>query len=172
VQFEDDISPGAVESILSEHPLTENYQLFPDEDTLMAQITLYERSPLVKIADSGGNLNRASITPSGISADVSLRRDQDTQEFVDRIQTHFSNASVSAHRDNDTGSAESVSSPLDGLTDAQLRVLQTAWRSGYFEVPRRANTSDIGDALDISQSRVSQQLRTGLGNVLELLLDS
>jgi PAS domain S-box-containing protein len=172
VQFEDGISSRAVESILSEHPLTENYQLFPDEDTLLAQITLYERSPLVKIADSGGNLNRASITPSGISTDVSLRRDQDTQEFVDRIQTHFSNASVSAHRDTDTVSAESISSPLDGLTDAQLRVLQTAWRSGYFEVPRRAKTSNIGDALDISQSRVSQQLRTGLGNVLELLLDS
>ena len=51
----------------------------------------------------------------------------------------------------------------------QLAVLEMAYDMGYFEVPREASATDVGDRLDIAQSTVSERLRTAERNLLELI---
>lgn len=58
--------------------------------------------------------------------------------------------------------------PVDGwsaggdaeqLTDRQLSVLRTAFRSGYYEIPREAHGRDIAEAIGISTSTLRRHLR-------------
>lgn len=52
------------------------------------------------------------------------------------------------------------------LTDPQKEALETAFASGYFEVPRRMSLVELGDELGISDSAASQRLRRGLHTLL------
>lgn len=45
------------------------------------------------------------------------------------------------------------------LTDEQHRTLVTAYRTGYFDVPRRTTQRELADELDVSDSAVSQRVR-------------
>lgn len=52
------------------------------------------------------------------------------------------------------------------LTDRQREVLETAFRAGYFEVPREANLEDVAVRLGVDKSTVSGVLRRAQGKVL------
>lgn len=56
------------------------------------------------------------------------------------------------------------------LTDSQRRALVTAVESGYFEVPRRATLTDIGDELGITEQSTSENVRRGADKVLKAVL--
>lgn len=47
----------------------------------------------------------------------------------------------------------------EGLTDPQREAFQTAYRMGYFEVPRSASQADVAAALGITASSLSERLR-------------
>ena len=57
------------------------------------------------------------------------------------------------------------------LTDRQLEVLRTAYRMGYFERPRRANGSEIAEALDIAPSTFAEHLAAAQSKLLADLLE-
>lgn len=52
------------------------------------------------------------------------------------------------------------------LTDRQQDVLETAYREGYFEVPRDADLGDLAQQLDVDESTVSGVLRRAEEKVL------
>jgi predicted DNA binding protein len=53
------------------------------------------------------------------------------------------------------------------LTERQAEVLETAYKLGYFERPRRTNATDIAAALDISPSTFQEHLVTAQSKLLE-----
>lgn len=61
-------------------------------------------------------------------------------------------------------------SPLDALTDRQLEVLQEAYRSGYFEVPRDASAKDVARRLSLDPSTVAEHLQRAERNLVRVLL--
>lgn len=74
---------------------------------------------------------------------------------------------------------ENVGEPLDSgrlsetlvtkLTREQIEILETAYSTGYFEVPRQSDGTEVADRLNISQSNFSERLRTAENRLLELL---
>lgn len=62
-------------------------------------------------------------------------------------------------------------SPSTTLTRCQRETLQTALRSGYFDVPRAATLEDLGRELGVSDTAVSQRLRRGLRSLVETSLN-
>ena len=56
------------------------------------------------------------------------------------------------------------------LTTKQRETLELAFEAGYFEVPRDASLTDLGEMLDISHQSVSRRLRGGLTNLLATTL--
>lgn len=56
------------------------------------------------------------------------------------------------------------------LTPEQREVLVTALETGYFSVPRNAQSSDLADELDISTNAVSERLRRATGNLTRNIL--
>jgi len=57
------------------------------------------------------------------------------------------------------------------LTDRQLEVLVTAYRTGYFERPRETTGAGVAADLDISPSTFSQHLRAAQRKLLGALLE-
>ncbi|MFB6311928.1 MAG: helix-turn-helix domain-containing protein [Salinirussus sp.] len=60
--------------------------------------------------------------------------------------------------------------PLENLTDRQREVIQTAWDSGYFEVPRSITTAELAEELDLDDSTVAEHLQRAERNLLEIHL--
>lgn len=56
------------------------------------------------------------------------------------------------------------------LSPQQRDALLTAYRQGYFEVPRRTTLSELADTVEISDSALSQRLRRGTGALVEQTL--
>lgn len=54
---------------------------------------------------------------------------------------------------------EAASSARFGLTENQERTLLTAFKGGYFDIPRGTTIQELGEALGITDSAVSQRLR-------------
>ncbi|MFB6352515.1 MAG: helix-turn-helix domain-containing protein [Halobacteriales archaeon] len=92
---------------------------------------------------------------------------------VAELQDRFSGVDIKRFVRSPSGDApqDSVFVDRNRLTDRQLEVLRTALDMGYFERPRRANASEVADALDINPSTFSEHLaaaqRKLLGDVLE-----
>lgn len=57
------------------------------------------------------------------------------------------------------------------LTDRQLEVLRTAYERGYFERPRRANATELAEALDIAPSTLTEHLVTAQRKLLADVLE-
>lgn len=57
------------------------------------------------------------------------------------------------------------------LTDRQLEILETAYREGYFERPKRANASELAASLGISQSTFTEHLMAAQRKLLDDLLE-
>ncbi len=68
--------------------------------------------------------------------------------------------------------AEFGSSPLDRLTDTQRSVLTTAYRRGFYDVPRRISSRRLGQALGVEAGTVVEHLRKAEKRLLDALLES
>ncbi|WP_225807710.1 helix-turn-helix domain-containing protein [Thermococcus bergensis] len=61
-------------------------------------------------------------------------------------------------------------SPLLKLTDKQLEVLLFAYKSGYFDSPRRVTLRELAQILGLSPSTVKEHLREAEKKILEELI--
>lgn len=59
---------------------------------------------------------------------------------------------------------------LDALTERQREILETAYESGYFDVPRRVSTADLADEMDLDPSTVAEHLQRAERNLISNLL--
>lgn len=52
------------------------------------------------------------------------------------------------------------------MSDEQREVITTAYRRGYFNIPRDVTATDLADSFDVSDSAISQRLRRGLSTLV------
>lgn len=53
------------------------------------------------------------------------------------------------------------------MSPVQRETLLTAYRQGYFGIPRRTNQADLAEELEISDSALSQRIRRGVSKLIE-----
>ncbi|ELY63099.1 helix-turn-helix domain-containing protein [Natrinema versiforme] len=115
------------------------------------------------------------VLQNGVFEVVTTTRDWDQfRSMADEVQETLGEFELLSVTQN-----EEPGEPLDSgrltevlvskLTDEQLAVLETAYNSGYFEIPREASATDLADELDVAQSTVSERLRTAERTLLELI---
>lgn len=73
--------------------------------------------------------------------------------------------------DDDTVFPDSESPRGWDLTPAQEEALETAYRMGYFEIPRDSTTADIAAELGISESACLQRMHRAERRVIEKIFD-
>ena len=57
-------------------------------------------------------------------------------------------------------------SALDALTDRQRKVVETAYDTGYYDVPKQASSKTIAEELDLDPSTVAEHLQRAERNLL------
>ncbi len=63
-------------------------------------------------------------------------------------------------------------SPIYGLTDIERRVLQMAYRMGFFDYPRGVSLDDLAKVFNISKATVNIHLRNALRKIISSYLNS
>jgi HTH DNA binding domain len=63
-----------------------------------------------------------------------------------------------------------LDSPVAGLTEMQRKVLITAFRLGYYDVPRRVSSLELAKRLNLAKSTFSTHVRKAEGRVLREVL--
>lgn len=56
--------------------------------------------------------------------------------------------------------------PLESLTDRQREIVRTAYRMGYYEVPREATNEDVAAEIGVNPSTVTEHLQRAERNLL------
>ena len=64
------------------------------------------------------------------------------------------------------GGYEGPEHPLDELTARQREVIETAWKMGYYEVPKEVSADDIAAEIDLESSTVNEHLQRAERNLL------
>jgi len=121
--------------------------------------------------------NRLELRDGVITGVVTVREWEDFRSLADTIQEQFGRFELLS-----VNQVESTGAPLgagqlgrvlrDELSEEQLTVLRTAYRLGYFDVPREASADDIAEELDIAQSTLSERLRLAERQVFDLVFSA
>lgn len=61
---------------------------------------------------------------------------------------------------------DSIARTTLGLTEKERETLVTAYDHGYYDVPHRISTAELGELLGVSHQAVSQRLRRGHGSLV------
>ena len=153
----DGTDPEGIRSALDADPsVAEAVEVTEENGATLYDVTLDSPHPSSRrvVCDHGGVMLEACTEGESWTVHV---RFPSREHLSDAIEA-FEQADIGLEvvRIHDLG--ETHSSAL-GLTDSQLEALQTALRSGYYEVPREAGLKDIADELGESHQSLSEKLR-------------
>ena len=156
--------PAVIETTLRDHPETEAVEQLTSAD----DETLFEVRWSPEINGVIGALvdTRAKILEASGTAD--------TWDFRLRFSSHEELSAFNmALTENDVPVTlrhiynPTVPEEESTLSAQQRDALLTAYRQGYFEVPRGTTLSELADTVEISDSALSQRLRRATGALVE-----
>lgn len=105
---------------------------------------------------------------------IRLRQDQDVRGFIEMFQSSYPSAEVVKRRNRlkPLRKVADVESQLErNLTERQLEILKLAYRSGYFERPRKRTAEDLAHELDVTHPTVSRHLREAERRIFSLIFE-
>ncbi|MDS0241710.1 MULTISPECIES: helix-turn-helix domain-containing protein [unclassified Haloferax] len=152
----DGVTPGAVT---------------PGDGVVRAQFDTLAPSLGTAIADAGGVLHRVVVVDGEATVVVDLSRRRPAGPFVEALAAAFDSVVMTA-RSHRTVESDIGASVLAGLTDRQRESLEVAYRTGYFERPKRRSAAEVAEAIGVSRSTFTQHLRAAQRKVFAELFDA
>jgi len=132
--------------------------------------------PLAARVTDDGAVVRAITIDSGVAtAALDVSHTAAVREFLDRLRQWNPNFELRARqsRERPLKTRQTFVTALeDQLTDRQREVLQTAYLSGYFEMPRVSNGQEVTELLGVSQPTFSEHLRAAERTLCEVLFET
>jgi predicted DNA binding protein len=118
--------------------------------------------------------NRLALRGGRFDGVVTVMEWSSFRSLADRIQERFGQFELQRVNQVETtgeplGSGQLARVFATELSEEQLLVLETAYRMGYFDVPRTASAEEIAAELDIAQSTLSERLRVAERRLFELV---
>lgn len=105
------------------------------------------------------------IGERGVTFDIS-----GTQEGIRNVIAGFEDADIAVALQG-LHNYRSQASPLEPLTERQREVLNVAYRSGYYDVPRSTSTTEVAAELGVDGSTVAEHLQRAERNLISAVLD-
>ncbi|WP_048077080.1 bacterio-opsin activator domain-containing protein, partial [Halorubrum sp. AJ67] len=125
-----------------------------------------------ELADHGAVLRSATATTAGTTLVVDLPASIEVRHVTQFLADRFGDLELVSKQTREQASEHGFyASVLDRLTDRQLEVLETAYYSGFFESPRKANGEAVANSLDISPQAFYQHVRTSQRKLFAALVD-
>ncbi|MFC4541794.1 bacterio-opsin activator domain-containing protein [Halosolutus amylolyticus] len=126
------------------------------------------------LAEHGAILRSLSPSEDRSRLVIDLSSTVDVRSFVGMLDRKFSGAELTARREHDrTGRADrSFDAELrDQLSERQLRTLEAAYYSGFFEWPRESTGEEVAESIGVSQPTFSRHFRLAQQKVFTLLFE-
>jgi len=128
-----------------------------------------------RFTDAGAAVRSIDIDAGVATAVLDIPHTAAVRDFLDRLHQWNLNVELRARRSRERPlkTRQTFVAALEGhLTDRQREVLQTAYLSGYFEVPRVSNGQEVTELLGISQPTFSTHLRAAERTLCEILFEN
>lgn len=170
-----DTAPSTVTEAAASIEAVESIRLIAErESDSLFEVVVPESTIAATLVDHGGVLQ--TITTDGDQARfvVELSRGADVRSFVRMLQRKHPGTELVARRDRERSvrnRREFRGELRDRLTDRQLRALETAYYSGFFEWPRESTGEEVAESLGISQPTFNRHFRTAERKLFTLLFD-
>jgi PAS domain S-box-containing protein len=168
-------SPGAMQTS-GETPIAieELTCLAERDDESQFKATIAASSLPSRLVEQDARVRTLTIEGESATAVVDLPSTVAVRDFIEDIQTRYPSTDLRRRRTRDRPIDTATTFPIsvdDQLTDRQQEILQTAYRSGFFQSPREHTGKEIAALLDISPSTFTQHLRAGQHNLCKGLFD-
>lgn len=110
-------------------------------------------------------VNFVNIDDQGVTFDIS-----GSQEGIRDVISAYEDAdiNVTLHGLHEYRSRADMS---DSMTERQQEILQVAYESGYYEVPRGTSTTKLAEELGVDGSTVAEHLQRAERNLISAVLD-
>jgi predicted DNA binding protein len=135
-----------------------------------------KRTPsiLTVITRNEGVPHRLVVEGQQLRGIVSVRDWAHLKEIAEALEATYGSFELFG-----TTEADTIGYPLGGdkmkyslrgkLTEEQIKILEKAYRMGYFQVPQTVTGEEVAEELDISRSTLSERLRRTENNLCEIL---
>jgi len=136
------------------------------------RLRLSEPFLATELAGHGAVLRSVTATATGTTLVVDLPASGDVRHVTQLLTDRFGDTTLVSKQTREQASEHGFyASVLDRLTDRQLEVLETAYYSGFFESPRKADGKAVADSLGISPQAFYQHIRTAQRKLFAALVD-
>jgi len=128
-----------------------------------------------RVTDDGAVVRSITIDASVATAALDVPHTAAVREFLDRLRQWNPNFELRARQscERPLKTRQTFATALeDQLTDRQREVLQTAYLSGYFKMPRVSNGQEVTELLGVSQPTFSEHLRAAERALCEVLFET
>ena len=172
IKFKEDVNPEEITKKLLEIPYIKDAKLIPKNDHYI----LYVRANILEVPFSKNVLEifdiqkkgmvvfeKSTFTPSEFYL-YAVCEDELVGDVISVVKKVYGGELVSVE---DYSPEES---PLSKLTGKQLETLLLAYKSGYFDSPRRVTLRDLAEMLNLSPSTVKEHLRKAQRKILEEII--
>ncbi|WP_293028967.1 bacterio-opsin activator domain-containing protein [Natronococcus sp.] len=127
------------------------------------------------VVENGGVVRSLTATDEATTLVVDLPAADSARTFVETVREEYSHTDLVSRRTRNrpVTTREDLRDALgERFTDRQREVLETAYRSGFFESPRVRTGRELSEALDIAQPTFSHPLREAQRRLCELAFEN
>ncbi|WP_255171634.1 bacterio-opsin activator domain-containing protein [Natrononativus amylolyticus] len=168
-------SADALEAAATESPSVMAVRLIADrEEGNLFELTVSGSTIATTLADHGGVLCSIDAEGGQTRVIVELPGGADVRSFVSMLERKHPGTELVARRERERSGRppQAFSTELyESLTDRQLRSLETAYYSGFFEWPRESTGEEVAQSLGVSQPTFNRHFRAAERKLFTLLFD-
>ena len=140
----------------------------------VVELRVSGRTIAATIADHGGVLGGLAGGGERPHLHVELPRGSDVRAFVGMLERKYPDTELLARRERDRSvrTRQAFRADLtDRLTDRQLRTLEAAYYSGFFEWPRESTGEEVAASIGVSQPTFNRHFRAAERTLYSLLFE-
>ncbi|NJE31336.1 winged helix-turn-helix transcriptional regulator [Thermococcus sp. 18S1] len=167
VKFKDGVNTGEILERLKSLPQTKDVKAFPRNEHYLIYLRVSlgpqreQAERLFELQKRGLVVFESGTFVGGESVLSVLCEEGLVGEVVKTFRETYGARVISVE------DAEPEKSPISKLTKRQAEVLLLAYKSGYFDEPRKVTLRELAEMLNLSPSTVKEHLRKGLKRLLD-----
>jgi PAS domain S-box-containing protein len=153
--------------------ITDVTSLAERDDGPLFEARLSESSLASLVLEQNATVRSLQIDAGTATVVVDLPGSGSVRAFVDALTREVPDLELLSRRTRTREPGSTLQTTvLEGLTPRQQEVLQLAYRSGYFEMPRVRTGEELADTLDVVPSTFAKHIRRAERNLLDIIFDN
>lgn len=158
--------PQSVLALADSTPSIAGASQFGDDTSRQLRLTIAEPFLASEVGKHGGRLLEAASTETGTRLRIALPESVSSRPLFDTLTTQYREIDLLAQRQR----VYETEPAAEALTDRQYEILNAAYHSGYYDVPRNVTGEALAAEFDISGPALYKHLQAAHSKVFEQYL--